>query len=765
MENKLIYQTPPANWNEALPIGNGKLGAMLFGNGDTDRIQLNEDSIWSSGPKERVNVLAKENYKVVRKLLAEKKYPEAEKMAAKTLFPTYPHMAHYQTGGDVWIKYENKNNNEKIVLDDMGIPRTAIETKYDTYQRSLNIEEGIWNTSYTINQKKRAIEAFCSYEKNAIFYTIAGEKESCEIRYTRKENRRGLASSYISSVDVVDHKIIAKGHNGDFQSGIEFCVVIEVSCKNGTLTNNGGSIFVTDATEILLVITIETSFRNAQPELKCLENITNSHGNSFATMKKKHVKRMRELMNRTTAAFSTGNYTDIPTDIRQEMFRENEDGGFYELYFNYGKYLSICSSFGDSLPSTLQGIWNQDFSPAWGSRYTLNINTELNYSFVEKVGLHECLLPLLEHLKRMQPHGRTVATKMYGLNGMVAHHNTDIWGDCAPQDHNLQATIWPLGSAWLALFIWISYQHTREKQVLVDYYSILKENAVFMASFVFQNEKGYYEIGPSVSPENKFLYENSSFSLNNTAQVNVQIVYDLFKSFIEVAKIVNKDHDLVAQVSAILADMQPLVIDGKVQEWSDSAKTSEPGHRHISQLYPLFPGIFFDEQVEDKQNQLALKKTLEERVAFGSGGTGWSTALIALYWERLTNKEKSVAAISTLLKEHTYTNLLDKHPPFQIEGNFGGALAILQLFVQDYSEGVLLFPDNLISKVGQVHHFYSKHGVKVSFAWQEAHLTWLRIESDCAAKICVKYQEGAHQIEKTVTLTWSEAEKQFCYNA
>lgn len=613
----------------------------------------------------------------------------------------------------------------------MGIPRSKQIIVLTDYKRSLDIEKGIWQFSYKVGNEKREVEAFCSFKDNVIAYQAKGNNINCVISYTRKKNERGFASSYLDSLITTRNSIIAQVHNGSIKDGLCFCVRITVDGDAENINNHAGEIYVSGAKKLNILISIETTFRCTDPAFKTRQRIERAKQQPVSLIKKENSKRIKELMDRTILSLPSSNSAKhMYTEQRRRKCINGEDPGFYELLFNYGKYLMICSSYLDSLPANLQGIWNPKFTPAWGSRYTLNINTELNYSFVNTVRLEECLYPLLNHLKRMQKKGRIVAKTMYGLNGMVAHHNTDLWGDCAPEDRNRQATVWPLGAAWLSTFIWTDYLYSRNKSRLKKFYEILQDNVLFLSEYSYLDKKDYLRIGPAVSPENCFLIKQKSYSISDLAKVNEEITFDLFVSYLKASKILNINNSLTQKVTRLVSHIHPISFnkDG-ISEWEGNLPTLEPGHRHISQLYFLFPGINFDSEAQNSKIIDASQKTIDVRLSNGSGGTGWSRVLIALYLERLNRGKSAYKHLSLLIKNSMYPNLFDKHPPFQIDGNFGLVAAISGMFVQDFGNTIKIFPKNVLSQSGKLKNFRLKTGALLSLKWEDGSLRELKIEN------------------------------------
>lgn len=758
MVNKLFYNKPPNDWNEALPVGNGKLGAMLFGDSEKDRIQLNEDSLWSGGFRERTNELSKKYINEIRSLLMEKRIPEAENLVKETMWPYLPHSTHYQSAGDIWIDYTNTEplRADKLEKDEMGIPRIVKEkSPLENYYRELNLENGKWSAFYKKNNNKINIESFVSHNNNVLVYKIRGDQLSCVINYTRKDLGKGKNASYIDITKVIDDNIIiAEGHNGAKKSGISYSIGIKVCQEGGTQQSNGAGIVIKNADEILLYVTIRTSFRDDTPSKYCVDKLKKLSFANYYDIHNEHLNFFKKQLSTFNLNLNKPNLEKMPIDELIDSVKQNpySDNFVYltELYVNYARYLLISSSYSDSLPSNLQGIWNQELAPSWGSRYTLNVNTQMNYSIALQMGLDDTVLPLLEHLNRMLPRGQKVAEEMYGIQGFVTHHTTDIWGDSAPQDQNLTCTIWPMGGAWLSLYIWDYYQYNHDIEVLTKYFKVIEESAKFFDAYLFRDNKGNWTTGPSASPENYYQTDNIIGSLTNGPAMDLQIIKDLFHAYILSARVLEIDTELLDNIIKKYNEISGISLnsDGKIMEWNEDYQNVDKGHRHISHLYALHPSRQIRRQ--DKKLIRGAKLTLQERLENGGGHTGWSAAWILSLWNRMGESEKAYNSLAELLS-NSYSNLFSKHPPFQIDGNFGGAEGILQFFVQQENDKVLLLP-SLPKRFdsGEIIGYKTKFGVEINFKWRDGKIICLEIISlrDTSVQIEIFYDNNSSTFTK-----------------
>ena len=483
--NKICFREEAKDWNEALPIGNGFLGAMVFGKTGTERLQINEDSVWTGSFMERVNPDARENYTKVRELLLNGEIEQAELLAERSMYATYPHMRHYQTLGDVWIDFYKQRGKTVFKKDQGGLLSVQHESvEVQTYNRELDISRAVGKIQYESEKGKYEREFFASNPDHIIVYqmkSVDGELLNFDLFLTRKDNRSGRGSSFCDGTEVLDgNKIRLYGKQGG-DHGIAFELLVQVRTKNGKISRMGSHLLVEDAKEATLFITARTSFRSEHPLQWCMDVLSNAEKESYGTLQERHRKDYLSYYEKSNLKLNyKDSYEHLTTPERLEQMRNGiEDIELINTYYNFARYLLISSSREGSLPSNLQGIWNEEFEPMWGSKYTININIEMNYWIAEKTGLSKLHMPLLEHLQRMYPHGKDVAEKMYGIDGFCCHHNTDIWGDCAPQDNHVSSTLWPMGGAWFCLHLIEHYKYTKDREFLKEYYGILKDAVKF----------------------------------------------------------------------------------------------------------------------------------------------------------------------------------------------------------------------------------------------------------------------------------------------
>jgi len=736
--NLLWYDEPATKWVEALPVGNGRIGAMVFGGISEERLQLNEGTLWAGGPYDPVNPQAKEALPKVRELVNEGKYREAAQLISARVLAKPLGQMPYQTVGSLFLSF-------------------ASATNATDYRRELDLDTATATTSFTSDGVRYTREVFASAPANVIALRLAADKPG-KISFAagmRTPMRGAAVTNDGSDTLVMNGK---GGGAGGIKGQLTYQARVKVIAKGGKVSGESGKVTVTEANEVTLLVTAATSHKrfddvSGDPEAIAKKTLATAGKKSFAKLRDTHLKDYQPLFRRVSLDLGHGDAMKLTTDERIKRFADGNDPQLAALYYQFARYLLISCSRPDGQAATLQGLWNESLNPPWQSKYTININTEMNYWPAESGNLAECVEPLIAMVNDLTVTGGRTAEKMYGARGWVVHHNTDLWRASAPID-GPNWGMWPSGGAWLCLHLWDRYEFGGDKAYLKRIYPVLKGAAEFFVDTLQEEPKHKWLVtNPSISPENGHPF-GSAVCAGPT--MDQQILRDLFANTIKAADILDVDKEFARQLAATRARLAPnqIGVAGQLQEWLEDwdMKAPEMRHRHVSHLYGLFPGRDIHRS-DTPEFARAVAKSLDVR---GDKATGWATAWRICLWTHVGDGNRAYQIVKHLITpELTYPNMFDAHPPFQIDGNFGGAAGIADMLMQSRLGTVTNAMDSVMKPeiellpalpsawpIGSVQGLRARGGFQVDIKWKDGKLSDARIEAVQKGRKTVMVRSG-----------------------